>query len=347
MKDSIINNEADFIRNLAGDFPRHPRQINHLMEADAEIIRLIGTEDEFLVLKTDGIHEEIREGLYDDPYLVGWMCITAPMSDIAAVGAQPTGILLSLTLPQHSDDKWLRQFKAGINAACRTYNTYVLGGDTNFGHAFSVSATAVASIKSHRPLLRSGARHGDYLYATASLGLGNAYAYYRLFDSSIEIKYQPIARLAESGVIAKYASACIDTSDGLFPALSVLSEINKVGFDLTVPLQDLLHPSILPLKDHSGLPAWMFMAGPHGEYELLLTVPEKVNDEFQRACEGSILQPLFLGKIIDNETILFSSESLKVQCHPAAIANLFSESNGNIQSYFERLLKQHQHWINT
>jgi thiamine-monophosphate kinase len=347
MKDSIINNEATFIRNLAGDFPRHPRQINRLMEADAEIIRLIGTEDEFLVLKTDGIHEEIKEGLYEDPYLVGWMCITAPMSDIAAVGAQPTGILLSLTLPQHSNDQWLQQFKAGINAACKAYNTYVLGGDTNFDGGFSVSATAVASIKSHRPLLRSGVKRGDYLYATASLGLGNAYAYYQLFDSSIKIEYQPVARLLESRMIAKYASACIDTSDGLFPALSVLSEINKVGFELTVPLQDLLHPSILPIKHHSRLPAWMFMAGPHGEYELLLTIPEKVNDEFQRACEGNILQPLLLGNVIDNATILFSSESLQVQCHPAAIANLFSESNGNIQSYFERLLQQHQHWTNT
>lgn len=347
MKDSIINNEAAFIRNLAADFPRHPRQINRLMEADAEIIRLIGTEDEFLVLKTDGIHEEIREGLYEDPYLAGWMCITAPMSDIAAVGAQPTGILLSLTLPQHSTDQWLQQFKEGISAACKTYKTYILGGDTNFDHAFSVSATAVASIKSHRPLLRCGVKGGDYLYSTASLGSGNAYAYYRLFDSSIEIDYQPIARLAESKLIAKYASACIDTSDGLFPALSLLSEINKVGFDLATPLEDLLQPSISALKHHSALPAWMFLAGPHGEYELLFTVPEKVNNEFQRACEGTILQPILLGKVTDKEAISFSSESLQVQCHPAAIANLFSESNGNIQSYFERLIKQHQHWTNT
>ena len=347
MNSSIVNTETAFIRNLAGDFPRHPRQINRFLQADAEIILLNDTDDEFLVLKTDGIHEEIRQRLYEDPYLIGWMSLTAPLSDIAAVGAQATGILLSLTLPQQTDDRWLQQFKAGINDACKTYQTYVLGGDTNFDEAFSVGATVVARIKSHPPLLRTGVVPGDKLYATAPLGLGNAYGYSRLFDPSFKIKYQPIARLTETAVLCKYASACIDTSDGLFPAMSILSEINNVGFDLTVPLHELLHPSILPIKRHAGLPAWMFMAGPHGEYELLFTIPQKVHHEFKQACEGNVLQPILLGTAIDGEIIYFSSESLEVQCHPAAIPNLFSESNGNIHSYFELLLQQHQTWTNS
>ena len=93
MKSATFNTEAGILKSIAGDFPRHPRQLNGLLEADAEIIRLSGKEGEYLVLKTDGIHEEIKEKLYDDPYLIGWMTVTAPISDIAAVGAQPTGIL--------------------------------------------------------------------------------------------------------------------------------------------------------------------------------------------------------------------------------------------------------------
>jgi len=53
-------------------------QVNRLLEADAEIIRLHTGGDEYLVVKTDAIHEEIREKLYSDPWLIGWMAITAP-----------------------------------------------------------------------------------------------------------------------------------------------------------------------------------------------------------------------------------------------------------------------------
>ena len=210
---STLSTESNIIKSIAGDFPRHPRQLNGLLEADAEIISLPGKNDEWLVVKTDGIHEEIKEKLYEDPWLVGWMTVTAPISDIAAVGACPTGILLSLVLPKQYSDEWLQQFKAGINDACSTYNIYVLGGDTNFDDVFSVSATAVASIKFQRPLLRTGMKTGDFLYATAPLGAGNAYAYYQLFDPTIPVDYQPIARLKESKTISQFDSACMDSSD--------------------------------------------------------------------------------------------------------------------------------------
>jgi len=343
---SILNTESATIRSIAGDFPRHPRQLNGLLEADAEIISLPGKNDEWLVIKTDGIHEEIKEKLYEDPYLVGWMTVTAPISDIAAVGACPTGILLSLVLPKQYSDEWLQQFKAGINDACSTYNIYVLGGDTNFDDNFSVSATAVATIKFGRPLLRTGMKPGDFLYATAPLGLGNAYAYYQLFDPTISVDYQPKARLKESKTISQFASACMDSSDGLFPALSVLSEINGLGFKLITPLQSVLCPGVLPTQQHAGLPAWMFLAGPHGEYELLFTVPEVANKKFRQVCEDENWQAIFLGKVIAENKLTFFSESLEIHCHPAAIANLFYESGGNVQTYFERLMLQHKKWSN-
>ena len=344
MQNTITNKESALIRNLVGNFPRHPRQVNRLLEADAEIIRLDGKEDEFIVLKTDGIIEEIKTNLYEDPYLIGWMTITAPMSDIAAVGAEPTGILLSLTLPQHYNEQWIQQFKSGIQDACNTYQTYVLGGDTNFDETFSASATAVASLKARHPLLRSGIRAGDFLYTTGPLGLGNGYAYCRFFDNSTNIAYQPIAQLDKGRLISKHANACMDTSDGLFPALSLLSEINNIGFDLITPLEEILHPFILPVQHRSGLPTWMFMAGPHGEYELLFTVPAALQKEFEQSDEAIAVQALFLGKAISEERVCFSSESLEVDCPPAAIPNLFSEANGDIQTYFQLLLRQHEKW---
>src|SRR4029079_862372 len=108
---------------------------------------------------------------------------------------------------------------------------------------------------------------------SAALGLGNAYAYCRYFDKSLKVYYQPLARLFESRLVRKYATACIDTSDGLFPALSVLSEINNTGVHLTTPLQEILHPRAKKTCQSADLPSWFLLAGPHGEYELLFTIP--------------------------------------------------------------------------
>lgn len=344
MNESVQHKELAFIRSVAGLFPRHPQQVNGLFQADAEIIRLTDREGEYLVLKTDGIHEEIRESLYEDPYLIGWMTATAPVSDLAAVGAAPFGLLLSLVLPSAPDAGWLEHYQAGIQDACRTYGMHVLGGDTNFDSSFSASATAVAWLKGPKPLLRTGMQPGDYLYASASLGLGGAYAYYRLFDQRVQVSYQPRARLDAMNHIGRYASACMDTSDGLFPALSVLSEINGTGFDLTVPLEAVLHPAVALVQQHSRLPSWMFLAGPHGEYELLFTVPEAAHQQFAATSRHEVWQPQLLGRVIAERTICFSSESLRVCCAPATIPHLFEEAKGNIPSYFERLLQQHATW---
>lgn len=336
--------EIELIKNFAGVFQKHPGQINQLLEADAEILITDPGKDEYLVLKTDGIYEEIKEGLYEDPYQVGWIGITATLSDIAAVGASPTGLLLSVVLKHDADKNWIEAFQKGINDACSAYGVYVLGGDTNYDKNFSFSSTAVGFIKNKKPMLRKGLKPGDLLYATSSLGLGNAYAYSKFFDSSLKVNYQPIARLKESLFISEYASACIDTSDGLFPALAFLSDLNQAGFNLEIPLQSLLHKDAKYIHQKTGLPSWMLMAGPHGEYELLFSIPADRNVSFQFDCKKSNWQPLYLGKVSAGMQLNFISEDLFIFCHPAEVPNLFYKAEGNIQSYFKLLLQQHNKW---
>lgn len=336
------NKEADIIRKVAGNFVRHPFQVNQLMEADAEIIQRNG---EYLVLKTDGIHEEIQTKLYEDPYLIGWMAVTAPISDIAAVGAIPEGVLLSMQLPLHQDEDWLKKIQAGISDACRHYNSYVLGGDTNFSDSISISTTAVAHIKSGRPLLRTGMKVGERLYATSLLGTGNAFAYSHFFNQTLEVEFRPVARLYESKIVRKYATSCIDTSDGLFPALAVLSELNEVGFHLQTPLMKLLSDDARAVHQHDGLPDWTLLAGPHGEYELLFTVACEQQNDFERECESEGWSPVYLGEVTAGEQIEFISGPMKIQCHPATIANLFYESAGDIFAYLQLLLQQHENWV--
>jgi len=336
--------ESMLHHTIAGDFVRHPQQLNRIMEADAELIRLPGNENEWLVLKTDGIHEEIQTKLYDEPWLIGWMTVTAPVSDIAAVGAQPTGVLLSLVLNRQHNTEWLQQFKLGVQAACSQYHMYVLGGDTNYDTICTVSATVMAHISGKQPLLRSGIQPGDWLYASGPLGLGNAYAYHRFFDASVKVDYRPMARLDIAGYLSPYATACTDTSDGLFPSLAVLAEINHTGFQLTTPLGSLLHQGALDVCAQAHIPEWMLLAGPHGEYELLFTVAADRRQKFEANCDSAGWQPLLLGIATGESDLNFVSGSSIINCQPDVIPDLFHEAGGNITAYYTLLQKQHARW---
>lgn len=341
----IVDNEVLDLREIAGIFPRHPWQINKLLEADAEIIEFKNKSFQYLVLKIDGIHEEISQKLYVDPFLIGWMSVTVTISDLAAVGALPFGILLSIQIPQKIDKKWLEIFQKGINEACEIYKVNILGGDTNYDPSIAIVTTGIGTIvDKEKTLFRKKMAIDELLYSTGTLGLGNAFAYAHYFDNSIRIKYQPTARLKESKIIRDYATACMDTSDGLFPALSVLSEINDIGFNLSGLLENIVHEEVLKIEKKSKLPLWVFLAGPHGEYELLFSIPATKQREFEAACGADNWKPTFIGEIIADKKIQFISNKKTIECQPAVIPNLFHKCNNNIQMYFDLLMEQDANW---
>lgn len=332
----------NMIRQIACNFLRHPRQLNGILEADAEILQL--PDGRYLVTKTDGIYEEIHTGLYNDPYLIGWMAVTAPVSDIAAVAARPSGILLSLVLPPQPAVEWLTELQRGINDACARYDCYVLGGDTNFGESFSVSATVIAHIQEHVPLLRSGSKAGDFVFSSGKLGSGNAYAYKQLVDKSANVKYKPTARLEYVSLLRKYATTCIDSSDGLFPALSVLSIINNKGFQLGTELKELMCEDAINIQHHSGLPAWMFLAGPHGEYEFVFSISPERKNNFLNDAAAQSLTPILIAEVTNSISTDFIIDEKRIQCEPAFIPNLFQQAGGDIQRYIQLMREQHKKW---
>ena len=105
--DSILENKI--INNLISEFERSPLQLNKPHESDSEIVLL--NENTKIAVTTDSISEEISTGFYDDPYLIGWMIVTVNMSDLAAVGATPIGILISEIIPKDFDSKNKRASK--------------------------------------------------------------------------------------------------------------------------------------------------------------------------------------------------------------------------------------------
>ncbi|MEK6569853.1 MAG: thiamine-phosphate kinase, partial [Bacteroidota bacterium] len=223
----MLNNilENALIENLVKIFPRSPLQQNSLQESDAELLHFPGT-DSTIALTTDTIVEEIEAGLYTDPHLIGWMTVMVNASDLAAVGAQPIGILLNETLPPDVGEEFIAELQNGIHDACSICGMYVLGGDTNFSSHLQMSGCAVGLIPDSAAMTRRGCEPGDYLFSSGPLGLGNAYALVHLMNNSelkqIPMPYYPRARLCEGQLLRSIASCCMDTSDGTLATLDQL-----------------------------------------------------------------------------------------------------------------------------
>ncbi|RYE51867.1 MAG: thiamine-monophosphate kinase [Sphingobacteriales bacterium] len=336
------DNEFSLITKVAGVFPRHPSQLNQLFEADGEIISCSSQKINYLVAKTDSIQEEISTGLYKDPYLIGWMAVTVSLSDLAASGADPIGVLLALQLPHAYEEGWLTRFQKGVREACDLYQTFIIGGDTNFTDIISITSTSIGT--SEKPLLRKRINEGDLLYSTGPLGIGNSFGYSVLLDQFPTFSYAPVARLKESKIIREFATACIDTSEGFFPALSLLATINNLGFNIKVDLEKVLCPDSYKLFLKKALPPWVFLAGPHGEYELVFTISPSRKTTFENACTVDGWNPILLGEATKSQFLRFVSAGVTIACEPPEIANIYGSSNGNVRHYLQLLLQKHQQW---
>jgi len=334
----IIENK--FIETLVQKFKRSPIQQNALQESDAELIRIPGTTIT-IALTIDSVVEEIERGLYTDPYLIGWMTVVSNVSDLAAVGAEPIGILLNETLPPALGMDYLNRLQQGIHDACSESKIYVLGGDTNFSSNIQMSACAIGYLPDGDPVKRIGCKPGDHLFSSGKLGQGSSYAYLKFSGgSSMNIghsHYKPKPRLQEGQIIRKYASSCMDTSDGFIPAIDQLMRLNHVGFNVDTSLMQFIHPEAIDLSQKAQIPLWMMLAGPHGEFELIFTIPDTSVDAFLKSASVLNWEPCALGKVIEDKELKLLQKDKFITLETGKIRNLFNEVNGNMDKYIKGL----------
>jgi len=331
--------ENELIENITKNYKRSPVQINKLLESDSELLNINLLENDQLAVTTDSIVEEIELGIYKDPYLIGWMAVIVNMSDLAAVGATPVGILISEILPEQLDNRFRNNLHKGINDACKKCGTYVIGGDTNTGKQLIISATAIGITKNKKFNTRIGCKPGDILYTTGKLGVGNAYALAQLAEMEIQVKYKPIAKLKAGKAIRGIASCCIDTSDGAIAALDQIMRLNDVGIildgDWTLKL-DTHSKSIL---NKAGLPLWFLLAGQHGEFELIFSVPPVKESALEKISFQHSLHFFRIGEIQSKKGFYLNINNKEVQLPSDRIRNIASRKNFNLRAYLNSLLE--------
>jgi thiamine-monophosphate kinase len=205
----------------------------------------------------EGVHFLARQ----DPADVAWKLVASNMSDLAAKGAEPLGVLLGYQFG--SDDA---RFVAGLKEALEHYRAPLLGGDTvSAAGPQNLGLTAIGRA-THRPVpSRAGARAGDALWLTGPVGAAMLGFEALKSGSGDSAAYRrPAALLAEGQALAPLVSAMMDVSDGLLLDASRMAEASGV----TLAIDRLAVPIATPEARRDEALRW------GDDYQLLFTLPE-------------------------------------------------------------------------
>ena len=226
-------------------------------------------------------HDVLAAGVHyladDPPGDVAWKLLAVNLSDLAAMGATPAGVLLGLGLSAAEDDGWLAAFSAGLARGLDRWSVALWGGDTVRGlDAAVLGLTAVGTVEPGTALARTGARAGDGLWVSGTIGdagLGLAIARGAApFDTALLGRLRrPEPRLRLGRLLVGVASAAMDVSDGLLIDAQRLAAASGVA--MTVELDRIpVSPAAAARtpRDDDGL---VSLATAGDDYELLFTLP--------------------------------------------------------------------------
>lgn len=243
------------------------------------------------VLKTDAVIAGIHFFPSDPPGTVAQKLLRMNLSDLAGKGAEPVGYLLTTALTTANDETWLKQFSAGLAADQREFGISLLGGDSvRTRGATTLSVAAVGRVRKGTALLRSGARVGDALYMSGTLGdaaLGLALQKRRQFGLSarhrrylIDRYRLPQPRLALGRKLVGLASAAMDISDGLVADLGHLCDASRVAAIVETARLPLSAAARAALQRDPALIRTILTGG--DDYEILFTASPSAKKKLVR-----------------------------------------------------------------
>ncbi|MFP4169962.1 MAG: thiamine-phosphate kinase [Methanomassiliicoccales archaeon] len=248
--------------------------------------------DQYLVVSTDLISGagHMPEGMTHRE--MGWMVAAVNYSDIAAMGAEPLGLVMALALPPETELSALEGMMRGAEECSSWVGGGVLGGDTKESPHPVLTGTAVGLVDREGILLRSGAREGDLLAVTGYLG--RAAAGMRALEADLdfpegrEALLTPRPRVREGRLLSAHgATSCMDVSDGLSSSVHQLSAASGVGFQVdweSLPVDR----RVIEVIGECGASLEESVLHYGGDYQLLFTLPPSKRGEMEEALGDSI-----------------------------------------------------------
>lgn len=317
-------NEFDLIQRFFNQTTQQRRDVILGIGDDAAILQM--PFDQQLVVSTDTLVSGRHFPVNTAPADIGYKALAVNLSDLAAMGAEPAWILLALTLPNANAD-WLKEFTDGFFPLLQDFHLQLVGGDLTQG-PLTITFQALGFVPSNKALSRVGAKLGDRIYVTGTLGdaglalesITNKNCF-GLTESQIFSVMQrlnrPEPRVKFGLSLRDIASSAIDVSDGLAADLDHILLANQLGAIIhleNLPLSSVL--KTLPVEK-----AWQLALSSGDDYELCFTVSESYEKALQQrlrlqnvpyACIGTIKkEPGLL--LLDNNGSAFNIDNLGYQ----------------------------------
>lgn len=282
-------NEPEFIAALRS-LPLHPGARN--LDDDCALIT-IGSET--LVINHEMMAEDTHFRPDADMADVAWKLVATNLSDLAAKGAEPIGVLLGHSLGRND-----ARFVQGLREVLEAYRVTLLGGDTVAATGASTFAMTAIGRATHHPVpSRRGARVGDGVYLTGNVG--RAMLGFEGQPEHLAAFNRPQPRLAEGQALAPLVSAMMDISDGLLLDCWRMAHLNRVTF--------VLDTGAIPVADPARRDACLRWGD---DYELLFTAPVNTALPVPASRIGHV-QPLGLAPLVLGVTPLISPNTLGYQ----------------------------------
>ncbi len=242
--------------------------------------------DQELAISVDTLVENRHFYSDEKPDVIAHKALAVNLSDMAAMGAEPTGFLLALTLPK-IDKAWLESFSQGLKDVAQQYKLSLLGGDTTKG-PLNISITILGNVPKGQALTRKGAKAGEFVFVSGTLGA----AAYQKPTPQIELG------LALRGI----ATSCIDISDGLAQDCQHILQQSNCGACINVEALPI-HPEVLQNMPEQEAQQLALTGG--DDYQLLFTAPANAKTKIKELAQQLQVSITKIGEITtDNALIL-------------------------------------------
>lgn len=328
MKISELGGENALIELLGRQYGS--REDENLALGIGDDAALIRSGERFLIVTTDLLIENthFRVDLIE-PYLLGWKSVAVNISDIAAMGGTPTHTFISIGLPD-IEVAMVEGIYGGIRDICSIFASRISGGDTvGSGGGIVINITQLGTVEPSLATKRSGARPGDVVITTGTLGdsrtgldllLEHGLDGARSINNSMvdrHLKPYPRVEQARAAVATGKVSAMMDISDGLATDLPRLCKASGTGA--------IIYADRLPISEdlagyaaESGSDAHRLAASGGEDYELLITCANTDFEEVSAAIRNTGVSACIIGEITSRTEIGYVNPGGKVESLPAA-----------------------------
>jgi len=269
----MASSEFELIKQYFQNITHEDSSVQCGIGDDAAIVKI--PQDMDVVLSMDTLLQDTHFPTETGPFDIGYKALAVNLSDMAAMGAMPKWVLLSISLPEN-DEAWLEKFASGFLELAILHSVSLIGGDMSRG-PLSITLQIQGLVPTDTALKRDGAQKGDLIYVTGSLGdagvgldivhgklsIGNEYEAF--FLNSLN---RPEVSVEAGLCLREFANSAIDISDGLIADLGHILDASHVGAVIEVnklPLSE----AMLHCIDETT--AWDYALTSGDDYKLCFT----------------------------------------------------------------------------